>query len=253
MNCSQALLSLFLLAPCDDQAGGMEAIHQALVSPARPAADVARDADRKPAEVLSFFGIGTGMTVLDLFAGGGYYTQILDTLVGPDGKVLSHNNQTYLDFVGAEFDGRFDSGKLPHSQRLIAEAADIELPGQSLDAVLMALTWHDFYYGDEQYHWPDVDETALLGKLCKAMKPGAILGVVDHVAAPGGDVHEVALSLHRIDPELVKSTIGASCFDLAGESDALRNPADDHTISALKAPIRGHTDRFVLKFVRRDG
>ena len=91
--CSQkALMSLFLLVPCEEQAGGDEAVQAALAHPARPAADVQRDTNRKPDEVLSFFGIEPGQEVLEVFSGGGYYTQILDALVGPDGKVIAHNN-----------------------------------------------------------------------------------------------------------------------------------------------------------------
>ena len=93
MTCTQALLSLFLLGPCDDGSGASEAIASAVASEARPAADVARDEGRKPDEVLAFFGIEPGMTVLEVFAGGGYYTQILDGVVGSEGRVLTHNNQ----------------------------------------------------------------------------------------------------------------------------------------------------------------
>ena len=46
---------------------------------------------------------------------------------------------------------------------------------EKLDAALMVLTWHDFYFSDDSYDWPDADEQALLKKLCNAMKPGAVL------------------------------------------------------------------------------
>lgn len=250
MNCAQVLFSLFLLAPCDDQAGGHEAIASALAHPARPAADRERDAGRKPGEVLEFFGIEPGMTVLEVFAGGGYYTQILDALVGESGRVLAHNNPAYLNFVGEQFEARFADGGLPRTERLIAEANEIELPADSLDAALLSLTWHDFLFGAEEYGWPDVDEEAFLDLLCAAMKPGAILGVVDHVAKPGGDPGAIAQTLHRVDPASVRTIIGASCFTLAAESDLLRNPADDHSTSATQGPLQGQTDRFVMRFVR---
>jgi predicted methyltransferase len=251
MTCPQALLSILLLGPCDDGGGDAEAIAAAVASEARPAADVARDAGRKPEEVLSFFGMKPGMTVLDLFAGGGYYTQILDGVVGDEGRVLAHNNQGYLGFVGPQFEARFADGGLPNTQRVIAEANDLDLEGGSLDAALMILTYHDFLFGSEQFEWPDVDEHALLDTLCDAMKPGAMLGVIDHVAEPGGDPTQVALDLHRIDPAMVKADITGSCFDLVAETDLLANPDDDHSGSALEGPLRGRTDRFVYKFIRR--
>jgi predicted methyltransferase len=69
------------------------AVTAAVASPDRPEADRARDAARKPAEVLAFFGFAPGNKLLDLFAGGGYYTEILSHLVGPKGHVTAHNNK----------------------------------------------------------------------------------------------------------------------------------------------------------------
>ena len=110
MNCTAAVLSLLFLAPCDSGAGGHQAVSAAVTHDARPATDVERDVNRKPAEVISFFGIEPGMTVLEVFSGGGYYTQILDSVVGPGGEVIAHNNQAYMNYIGEEFDGRFAAG-----------------------------------------------------------------------------------------------------------------------------------------------
>jgi predicted methyltransferase len=251
MSCSHLLFSLFLLTPCDDGAGGSEAIAEALASPARPAADRERDAGRKPGEVLAFFDIQPGDRVLDLFASGGYYTQILDTIVGADGQVIAHNNTAYRQFTGKELDARIDAGHLPNTSAWVAEIDELELEPNSLDAVMMSLVWHDLLYADPSFGWPDADEIALLDTLCTAMKPGAVLGVIDHVANPGGDPGEVGKTIHRVDPESVKQAITASCFTLEAESDCLHNADDDHTSDAFGGPLKGHTDRFVYKFVRR--
>ena len=251
MSCSHLLFSLFLLAPCDDGAGGSEAIAEALSNPARSAADRERDAGRKPGEVLQFLGIGPGDKVLDLFASGGWYTQILDGIVGADGQVIAHNNTAYRDFTGKELDARFAAGALPNTTAWVAEIDELKLQANSLDAVMMSLVWHDLLYADPSFGWPDADETALLSKLCTAMKPGAVLGVIDHVANPGGDPVEIARTLHRVDPESVKQAITASCFTLEAESDCLRNAGDDHTSDAFGGPLKGHTDQVVYRFVRR--
>ena len=58
-----------------------------------------RDEVRRPAEVLSFLGIGNGMTVLDVYAAGGYYTFILSKAVGPDGTVYAQNTSRGLRFT----------------------------------------------------------------------------------------------------------------------------------------------------------
>lgn len=259
MTCAQALVSLFLLTPCNDGeitgavdgAGGAAVYNAAVADPSRPADDTARDADRKPAAVLSFLGIEPGMTVLEVFAGAGYYTQILDRVVGPDGRLLAHNNQGYLDFVADQFNARFADGGLPNTEQLIAEANDMELAEDSLDAALITLNWHDFLFGSEQYNWPDVDERAFVDALCAAMKPGAVLGIIDHVAEPGGDATQVAFGLHRVDPGLIKADLKDSCFTLAAESDLLANPDDDHSTSATEGPLKGKTDRFILKYTRK--
>ena len=250
MLCSQAILSLFLLAPCEESAGGLESIQEALSGSGRPAEDRQRDADRKPADVLAFLGLQPGQDVLEVFAGGGYYTQILDALVGPSGHLIAQTNDAYQAFVGPRFNGRFEDGGLPNTERRVVELNDLQLADGSLDAALLVLTWHDFLYGDERFNWQDVDEDALLKTLCRALRPGAVLGVIDHVADPGGDAVEIAENLHRIDPGAVRRDIGASCFRLKAESDLLANPDDDHTTSATEGPFKGRTDRFVMKFVR---
>ena len=55
----------------------------ALAAPGRLAEDLAQDGQRKPAEVLAFFGVQPGMAVLDLYSGGGYFTELLAAVVGP--------------------------------------------------------------------------------------------------------------------------------------------------------------------------
>ena len=66
-----------------------DAIDEALKHPQRPEEDFDRDARSKPKEVLGFFGVKPGMTVVDLFAGSGYYTEIISRIVGPRGKGLA--------------------------------------------------------------------------------------------------------------------------------------------------------------------
>ena len=253
MNCSTVLFSLLLMSPCDQGGSGdiSEAVAAAVANPQRPAEDIAKDADRKPAEVLSFFNIKPGMTVLDLFSGGGYYTEMLNSLVGEEGKVIAHTNEAYIPFVGEIYQKRFTDGRLANTETIIIEADDLELEDNSLDAAILVLTWHDFLYGDAENGWNEIDEDRLLDELCSAMKPGAVLGLIDHVANTGGDPANIAKDLHRIDPQLVRDTFASSCFELKGEGKFLQNSDDDHTMAVFDESIRGKTDRFVFKFVRK--
>jgi predicted methyltransferase len=229
-------------------AGGIAA---ALTAPGRLPEDRDADANRKPAEVLEFFGLKPGMMVLDLFSGGGYYTEIMAHVVRPDGRVDAHNNTPYLSFVGDELDRRYaDPARLPNVRRFIAENNALELEDGVYDFVLMSLVYHDVYLTADG--WERIDAPKMLAEIYASMKPGAVLGVIDHVAQAGAPP-ETGGTLHRIDPELLKRDITSAGFVLEGESDVLRNPADDHTLSVFEDAIRGRTDRVVLRFRKPAG
>jgi predicted methyltransferase len=252
LNCSIAALTLFLLAPCEN--GGGEsidlAIAESLASPARLEPDLKSDPLRRPDQVLEFFGIKPGMTVLDLFSGGGYYTEIVSRVVGDSGKVVAHNNQAYLDYAKDTIQTRYQDDRLSNVERVTSEANDLVLPPNTFDAALAMLTWHDFYYVDPENGWPPIDQPALTAKLCSALKPGAVLGISDHVAKTGTDVPKTAQALHRIDPERIKADLAGTCFEFEGEISVLRNPDDDHAQPMFAEGIRGRTDRVVYKFRR---
>lgn len=253
MNCTMAALTLFLLAPCEN--GGGEsidlAIAESLASPERLEQDLKSDPLRRPDLVLEFFGIKPGMTVLDLFSGGGYYTEIVSRVVGESGKVVAQNNQAYLDYTKDTVQVRYADNRLANVERVTSEAAALDLPVNTFDAALLMLTWHDFYYVDTDNGWPAIDQPALTAKLCSALKPGAVLGISDHVANTGTDVTETAQALHRIDPERIKADLADSCFQFEGEISVLRNPDDDHTQPMFAEGLRGRTDRVVYKFKRK--
>lgn len=253
MNCASAVMTLLLLAPCDPPGGDTInlAIAEALASPDRFAADRESDPLRRPDLVLDFFGIAQGMTVLDLFSGGGYYSEVLSRVVGDSGRVVAHNNQAYLSYAKDTLASRYADGRLPNVERVTAEADQLEFPPNTFDAALAILTWHDFYFADLENHWPAVDRKSLTTTLCSALKPGAVLGVIDHAAAPGSDPAQTAQPLHRIDPERLRQELSGTCFEYEGELDALRNPEDDLSLSVFTKGIRGRTDRFIFRFRRK--
>jgi predicted methyltransferase len=250
MDCAQAIITLFLLAPCESGGGDSLdlAIAESLASPDRIELDRKSDPLRRPDLVLEFFEIRPGMTVLDLFSGDGYYTEIVARVVGEQGKVVAHNNEAYLAYAKDGLNGRFADNRLPKVEQQTAEADELELPANTFDAALAMLTWHDFYYVDPKNGWPEIDEKALVQKLCVALKPGAVLGVTDHVAAPGSNPEESGQQLHRIDPQRIKDDLAGSCFEYEGELAVLRNSEDDLSQPMYAQGIRGRTDRVVYKF-----
>jgi predicted methyltransferase len=220
-----------------------------LDDPARPAADLARDATSKPADVLAFFGVAPGMTVLDMNAATGWYTEILSRAVGPNGRVVAHNHPgARTALAAADFETRYGGNRLPNVEQLFVRHNDLRLPSGSVDVVLLSLVYHDTYWQREDVDWAPIDRPALLASLKDALKPGGVVGVVDHYAAAGRDPFESVLAVHRIDAGVVRRDFLAAGFEPAGESAVLRNPSDDYSLSVFDAAVVGRTDRFVMRF-----
>jgi predicted methyltransferase len=116
------------------------------------------------------------------------------------------------------------------------------------DFMIMNLDYHDVYWQNPERKIVRMEPDAWLARLYAAMKPGAVVGIVDHAANPGGDTREVVEKLHRIDPAVVKADFQRAGFVLEGESELLRNPADDRSLIVFDDKIRGKTDRFVFRF-----
>ncbi len=220
---------------------------EAVSNTSRSVADRGKDAGRKPAEVLTFFDVQPGMTVLDLFSGGGYYSELLSRVVGPEGSVFAHTNEAYAQFVGEEASSRYANNRLPNVQMLHAENNALELPANKFDVVMMVLAYHDIYYVAAEEGWPKIDGPPLLAELFQGMKPGGTLAIVDHSAAAGSPP-ETGSTLHRIDPEIVIAEVQAAGFELDARSNLLGNPDDDLSLPMSAPEIQGKTDRFLLKF-----
>ncbi len=217
----------------------------AINSPERPAADKALDAGRKPDQILAFYGIKPGMKVADIFAGGGYMTELYARIVGPTGKVYSQNGPFPEQFkkIEDQWNERLKEPALNNVVKVSKpfDAPDLlPVPPDSLDAVIIHLNYHDlvgFKLNRENVN----------AAVFKALKPGGIYGIVDH-SAPAGTGAADTSTLHRIDEQFLIKDVEKAGFRLYGASSALRHPEDDRTWIVFKH--RGETDRFMLKFVK---
>ena len=224
-------------------------ITAALAAPDRPPVDRERDLTSKPAEVLAFLSIAPGMTVLDLNAASGWYTEILARIVGASGHVIAHNHPDARATLPAEdFDRRYGGNRLANVEQIFVRHNDLELPPESLDLVLMSMVYHDTYWHDPRVDWGPIDRHALLTSLFRALKPNGVVGVIDHHAQPGADPRESVMAVHRIDADVVRRDFLAAGFELVAESDVLRNPNDDYARSVFDPAVVSHTDRFVMRF-----
>jgi predicted methyltransferase len=244
------LLALTVLTSINTSASSYEElIEWAVNHPDRPDFDIERDVNRKPHLVLEFFDVRPGMTVVDVFSGDGYYTELLSYVVGPQGVVIAHNNQAYLDYAQKTLSRRFAEGRLSNVKRITAEANQLELAENSADIVFLILAYHDIYYRPKKGSWPAIDRDDFLARLYRILKPGGVLAVIDHHAEPDAPA-STGNELHRISSKLVKRELSAAGFVLKEEAYFLENPEDDLKKHMYAAEIRGKTSRFVLKFYK---
>ena len=209
----------------------------------RPDADIARDAGRKPFAVLAFLGVEEGMTTVDLIAASGYYTEVLSRVVGPTGRVYAQNPARVLRFRGGANDlalnNRLLNNRLNNVRRLDREIQDLGLVANSVDVVITALNFHDIYNNS-----PEAAQGAL-ATIKGVLKPGGVLGIIDHHGNPGADNK----SLHRMLVQDAVSAAEAAGF-IVESSDLLENSADDRSQGVFAPAVRGNTDRFLLKLTK---
>ncbi len=233
--------------PAAVQSDAPAAIAAALASTERLAGDADEDARRHPKEVLEFLGIEPGMRVLDFFAGGGYYTELLSRVVGADGTVIAYNDALFTKPFGQRLNERLSGGRLANVKPLVAAANDLALEPGELDAAIFVMSFHDLYHRPEDGA-AATDVSRVVARLYEALKAGGIVLVQDHTAIAGAEVVEAANTVHRIDPEAVKREFTAAGFTFDGESPIFANPADDHSKMVFDPAIRGSTDRFMIRF-----
>jgi predicted methyltransferase len=222
-------------------------VSAAVASPTRSADNTKLDEGRKPAQVLQFLGLKPGMQVLDLFGANGYWAEIMVPVIGPKGhdtiwqptQFFGPRAKTYMDGFAA---------KHPNVDLVTSPFEAPNLPKNYADFVILNNNYHDTYWTSAQFKIPRMDPAVFLKAVYASMKPGAIIGVIDHVANKNDDPRATVDKYHRIDPELIKADFKRAGFVLVGSSDLLRNPADAHDLEVSDPKIAGHTDRAIFKF-----
>jgi predicted methyltransferase len=208
-----------------------------LADPIRPEADRARDADRRPAELVAFAGVRAGDKVAELAPGGGYFTRILSGVVGPNGRIFANAGRASptLDALATT---------RPNITVTVAAPGTIPVP-EPVDVVWTTLNYHDF----KNVKRDDGSDgaAAINAAAFRALKPGGTYIIVDHEAGAGVGAG-ITSTLHRIEGALVRREVESAGFRLEAQSDLLRHPADDHSAKVQETGIRGKTDQFVLKF-----
>jgi predicted methyltransferase len=209
-----------------------------IAAPDRADSDRQTDQRRDPVKLLAFTGVKTGMTVLDMGAGGGYSTELMARAVGTTGKV---SGQDYESSPRAKerFEARMKTDAMKNVVALTRPFDDpIPAEVKNIDLITFFFFYHDTTY-------MAVDRAIMNKKLFAALKPGGFLIIADHSAKAGAGV-SVGKTLHRIEETTLKSEVEAAGFRLVAEGNWLRHPEDprEERIFQPKVPV----DEFVLKF-----
>ncbi len=208
----------------------------------RTEGDRARDAGRRPAEVIEFLGIESGMNVIDIIAGSGYYTEVLSYAVGKDGQVTAQNPAVVLEMRDGvnekAISERLSDNRLPNVTRLNREIGELLASDGPYDAALTALNLHDIYnnYGEQ-------GAIGAFKTIATLLKPGAVFGVIDHNGAADNDNK----ALHRINVDDAIRVAEAAGFVVEAQSGLLHVHDDDMSEGVFAEGRRGRTHRFLLK------
>jgi len=214
------------------------AIRDAVAASDRPDADKALDAGRKPAQVLAFFGVAPGMKAADLFAGGGYTTELLARAVAPGGHVYAQTPRPPSPTLAARLQ-RPVAADVTSVVRPFESAPPPEGAGK-LDLVTLMFNYHDMGH-------LGVDRARLNAAVFAAVKPGGSYVIADHSGRAGTGISESG-TLHRVEEALVRREVEAAGFRLVAEGTFLRNPSDPRDRQEPDPPQP--KDEFVLRFVK---
>jgi predicted methyltransferase len=235
-----------MLARAGYAGAAQDYVTAAVSDPVRPAEQVELDQWRKPVEVIAFAGLRRGDRIADFMSGNAYFARIFSRVVGPEGRVYAFlPEQEIANCAPEETAG---TRALEHDHRYpnvtveIAPADRFSAP-ELLDMVWTAQNYHDLH---DKFMAP-TDVRAVNAAIFRALKPGGVFLVIDHVAEAASGLRDTE-TLHRIDPDTIRAEVTAAGFVFESQSDALRNPEDSHVTPVFDPAIRHRTDQVVLKF-----
>ncbi len=239
-----------------------KALEQAVSGDHRSAKNKARDQYRHPVETLSFFGFTPTMTVVEITPGGGWYTEILAPALKGKGKLYAAHypdtgEDNYYSNSRKKLEKKIASNDVFSEVMLtnfVPRKKSELAPQASADMVLTFRNLHN---------WKDAGVEQVFKDAFNALKPGGVLGVVEH-RLPAGIAAEKAVG-YVSEANTIKQAKAAG-FRFAGASEINANPKDmtQHPKGVWTLPpvLRlgeedkekylaiGESDRMTLKFIK---
>ena len=161
--------------------------------------------------------------------------------------MVHYNNKPWADFVKKATDKKFSDGRLAAVEQLVATPESLLGRAAEFDAAIFIMGMHDIYYADPNTGWVAIDGDKFTQGIYDLLKPGSVLGIIDHNAVAGSDPEVVGETLHRVDPARIIADLEAIGFVLEAESDLLANPEDDKNTNVFLSENRFKTDRSLLR------
>jgi predicted methyltransferase len=205
----------------------------------------------KLSELTEFARVEVGSIVIDVYPGDGDWTRLFSDVVGPEGRVFSFVPSEIADLKKDQVGRMRALAKEPGRENVEAVSADlVAMPEatQPADVLWLHLFYHDLHTSLIQAR--GATAAHFNRAVYERLKPGGFYVIVDHAAAAGAGTSN-AQSLHRIDPASVREEVEAAGFLLDAESTMLANKDDPHSTKVFDPSIKGETDRFAFRFVRR--
>jgi predicted methyltransferase len=261
--------ALLAVAPAHAAEAQDAALQAAIAAPHRSPANVARDGWRHPYETLSFFGIKPNQTVVELSPGGGWYTEILAPYLREQGQLIlagddPASTQAYYQRSAARLKQKLEA--LPavydRAQLTVFDAGAGKLQYAKPGSADLVLTFRN------AHNWAALGEAqtlAVFKSAFDALKPGGVLGLVDH-RLPADRTQDAKASSGYLHQAWVVRMAESAGFKLLASSEINANPKDkaDHPNGVWALPPTyankdqeraryeaiGESDRMTLKFAK---
>ncbi|MEX0964373.1 MAG: hypothetical protein WDZ52_10100 [Pseudohongiellaceae bacterium] len=254
----QSVFALLFLLFCSALGTAAEideaAVRLAMAKDGRLQADIIRDDRSRPEAVIPLLHLQSGDSVVDIFGSGGYYSELLASVVGRDGEIWLHNNDGFEAWGINGLNDRFANRDPGNIIRHTRSGINLDLGAETMDGAIIVMALHDIYVTPKRYNGEEyvpvgrpANANYFLEQIYQALKPGARFVVVEHAGDASMD-SEAVFDLHRMVESFARSEVESVGFVLKESSDALRNSADDRSMIVFDSDVQGKTDRFVLSF-----